>query len=96
METRNSCKTESSLLVKKPMHGFNWQEEGLHDAAPAPGMGTALHRAQDHALPRHLSQHSGLVPPWVQTAIGCCCPQAGGRSLAPPAGGEARAAGAMA
>lgn len=52
-ETRNSCKTESSLLIKKPMHSFNQQEEGLQDAAPAPGMGTALRRAEDRALPWH-------------------------------------------
>lgn len=91
METRNSCKTESSLLYKKPMQSFNWQEEGLHDAAPAPRMGTALCQALDRALPRH----AGLVPPRVQTPIGCWCPWAGSRSVAAPAGGEMRAARAM-
>lgn len=82
METRISCKTESSLLIKKSKYSFNWQEERLHNAAPAPEMGTALLWACVHALP----WHGRLVLPWVQTVI--CLPQSPGRCPIPRCSGR--------
>lgn len=83
METRNSCKTESSLLIKKPMYSFNWQEERLHDAAPAPEMGTVLLWACAHAFPGM----AGWCQPGCKQQLGVLVPgQVPGPTLLRPQG----------
>lgn len=70
-DTLNSWKPQipvrqkAPCSLRSPKYSFNWQEKRLHNAAPAPEMGTALLWACVHASP----WRGRLVLPWVQTAI---------------------------